>query len=116
MGKIYRTMQGKRIDVDAFLAQNEMTQAVGNMNVNARGDVLGAGGKIVKTREQVMAEYYRDNPKAVKDTPLAQNALAPDADPAPGVTAADMPKELSEFELEDAEIDAIKRSYSKGKK
>lgn len=106
-------MQGKRIDIDAFLSQNEMTQAVGNMNVNARGDVLGAGGKIVKTREQVMAEYYRDNPKAVKDTPLAQNALAPDSDP---VVAADMPKEAADFDLEDAEIDAIKKSYSKGKK
>lgn len=113
MGKIYRTMQGKNIDIDAFLARNEMTQAVGNMNVNARGDVLGSGGKVIKTREQVMAEYYRDNPKAVKDDPNAKSSLAPDT---PAVKFEDMPKEAAEFADEDLEIDKIKKSYSrKGK-
>jgi uncharacterized protein YdcH (DUF465 family) len=113
MGKIYRTMQGKQIDIDAFLSRNEMTQAVGNMNVNARGDVLGVGGKIVKTREQVMSEYYRDNPKAVKDNPAHQNSLTPDQ---PQVDFAAMPKEAVEFDMEDQEIEKIKKSYSrKGK-
>lgn len=106
-------MQGKNIDIDAFLARNEMTQAVGNMNVNARGDVLGAGGKVVKTREQVMAEYYRDNPRAVKDDPTAKSSLTPDE---PQVNFEAMPKEAAEFEQDDLEIDKIKKSYSrKGK-
>ena len=39
--KLYRTMQGKMVDIDKLRAANESTRAVGNMNVNARGDVLG---------------------------------------------------------------------------
>jgi hypothetical protein len=53
---VYRTMQGKEIDMGKLINQNETTIAVGNMRVNARGDRIGPGGKIVQTREQVLAE------------------------------------------------------------
>ena len=48
--KLYRTMQGKMIDIEKLRGANENVQAVGNMNVNARGDILGAGGEIVKPK------------------------------------------------------------------
>ena len=67
MGRTYRTMQGRTIDMDKLRAQNELTPAVGNMKVNARGDEIGQGGKIVRTREQVMSTYYENNPKATPD-------------------------------------------------
>jgi hypothetical protein len=35
--------------------------------MNARGDELGEGGKIVRTREQILSEYYEKNPRAVKE-------------------------------------------------
>ena len=54
--QIYRTMQGKEIDMGKLVNQNETTIAVGNMRVNARGDRIGPGGKIVQTREQILAE------------------------------------------------------------
>lgn len=63
--KVYRTMQGKEIDLDKLRAKNELTLAVGNARVNARGDELGPGGKIIKKREDVMAEYYSKHPDAV---------------------------------------------------
>ena len=53
---VYRTMQGKEIDMGKLVNQNETTIAVGNMRVNARGDRIGPGGKIVQTREQILAE------------------------------------------------------------
>jgi hypothetical protein len=59
--KVYRTMQGKEIDMGKLINQNEMTIAVGNMRVNARGDKLGPGGKIVKTREELLAERQQAN-------------------------------------------------------
>jgi hypothetical protein len=59
--KIYRTMQGKEVDMGKLVNQNEMTIAVGNMRVNARGDKIGAGGKIVKTREELLAERQQSN-------------------------------------------------------
>jgi hypothetical protein len=67
MGRTYRTMQGRAIDMDKLRSQNELTPAVGNMKVNARGDEIGKGGKIVRTREQVMSTYYEGNPKATPD-------------------------------------------------
>ena len=35
---IYKTMQGKQIDMDLLRQRNELTPAVGNAKVNARGD------------------------------------------------------------------------------
>lgn len=45
---IHRSMQGKEIDMNKLLNQNEMTVAVGNARLNARGDELGPGGKIIR--------------------------------------------------------------------
>ena len=65
--KQHVSMQGKAIDMDLLRQKNELTPAVGNVRVNARGDELGPGGKIVRKREEVMADYYRDHPQAVPD-------------------------------------------------
>lgn len=53
----------KPVDMEKLTIQHEKQIALGNMGVNARGDVLGAGGKILKTREEVMKEYYEANPE-----------------------------------------------------
>ncbi len=71
MGKTYRSMQGRPVDMEKLMSQNELMPAIGNVRVNARGDELGAGGKIIKKREDVMAEYYVNNPKAVPDNIVA---------------------------------------------
>lgn len=49
--KIYRSMQGVHVELDKLILRNETTLAVGNAKVNARGDELGPGGKIVKKAE-----------------------------------------------------------------
>ena len=59
-----RSMQGQEVEMDKLMRQHELMPAVGNARVNARGDELGAGGKIVRKREEIIAEYYEDNPKA----------------------------------------------------
>ena len=60
--RMYKTMQGRMVDIDKLRGANENVQAVGNMRVNARGDVLGPNGTIVKKKEKVMKEYY-ETPK-----------------------------------------------------
>ncbi len=55
--KVYRTANGKTVDMDLLRQRNELTPAVGNARVNARGDELGPGGKIVRTREQVLQDF-----------------------------------------------------------
>lgn len=67
MGRIYKSMQGKEVDMEKLMTQNELMPAVGNISVNARGDELGQGGKIIKKREEIMAEYYENNPNATSD-------------------------------------------------
>lgn len=68
--KLYRTMQGRMVDIEKLRATNEEVRAVGNMSVNARGDVVGTGGKIVKTKEQLMKEYYEAPKGRADDTPV----------------------------------------------
>lgn len=62
----YKTMQGREIDLDQLRNRNEMTLAVGNVKVNARGDELGPGGQIIRKREEIMAEYHAAHPDAVQ--------------------------------------------------
>jgi hypothetical protein len=40
------------VDLGALEVQNEHVRAVGNMNVNARGDKLDADGNVISTRSQ----------------------------------------------------------------
>ena len=67
--RMYRSMQGRMIDVEKLRAANENVQAVGNMNVNARGDVLGAGGQIVTPKETVIKKYYEQPKGMASDAP-----------------------------------------------
>lgn len=70
MKRIYKTANGKQVNLDAIIAQNEDTIAVGNMKVNARGDQLGPGGKIDIPRDKMMQDYYKLNtPVAVDKVP-----------------------------------------------
>ena len=94
MGRTYRTMNGRSVDMDKLRSQNELTPAVGNMKVNARGDEPGAGGKIVRTREQIVSSYYESNPKATPDadvptTEPVQQPSVPNNPPSQTMTIED---------------------------
>jgi hypothetical protein len=54
--QIYKSARGKEVDMLKLMKQNEMTVAVGNAKVNARGDKLGVNGEIIKRREEIIAE------------------------------------------------------------
>jgi len=82
--KVYKTMQGKTVDIEKLRQQNEETVAVGNMNVNARGDQIGPGGSVIKTREQIMKDYYEKPKGVVSDTPAV---------PEQQITPTPMPKQ-----------------------
>ena len=70
---IYRSMQGKEVDMNKLVMQNEMTVAVGNVKVNARGDELGPGGQIIRKREEVLKEYYQQAAEPVKAAPARES-------------------------------------------
>ena len=57
--KIYRSAMGKPVDLGALFLQNEHTRAVGNMNVNARGDVLDSANRVVEPKNRQAQRKYR---------------------------------------------------------
>jgi hypothetical protein len=61
--KTYRSANGKLVDMDQLRQRNELTPAVGNARVNARGDELGPGGKIVRKREDMLTDFYEKSEK-----------------------------------------------------
>ena len=67
MVRTIKSMRGKEIDMEKLNLKNETLPAVGNMKVNARGDEIGKGGKVVRTREEILKDYYNKNPRAVKE-------------------------------------------------
>jgi hypothetical protein len=88
--KIYKTARGAEVNLDSLRLQNENVIAVGNMRVNARGDELGPGGQIVRTRNQVLKDRERIHTMVPTDEPvyasleeaLAAQAEADENDPA----------------------------------
>ena len=90
--KVYRSYQGKQIDMDMLRKKHELTPAVGNARVNARGDELGPGGKIIRKREDVVKDYYNGNPSAV----INQDAVA--SAPVSEEVSKPTAEELAEFE------------------
>jgi hypothetical protein len=56
--KVYKTAQGKTVDMGRLALQNENVRAVGNMKVNARGDLVDDMNRVVsKKTEQVQKQY-----------------------------------------------------------
>jgi hypothetical protein len=75
--KQYRTAQGKIVDLGAIQLQNEHVRAVGNMNVNARGDTIDSKGNSIDSRNrQLNRQYNRQVAAPVSDTPLPSSRRA----------------------------------------
>ena len=82
MANVRRTAMGDAVDMDMLQLSNENTIAIGNAKTNARGDQLGVGGKVVKTRAQIMQEYHKINtPVVTHDDEIRESA--PIVNPAP---------------------------------
>lgn len=83
-----KTARGQQLDMDKLKLANEKVSAVGNMRVNARGDVLGTGNEIAAGRNKVMDQVY-----AVASAPTSSGtpkSLVPrPADPADAKATTD---------------------------
>lgn len=100
--KIYRTAMGKTVDVGALLLQNENTRAVGNMGVNARGDVINNKNQVIENRARQIQRRAQKNTKVASAMPsstsnqaIKQNTITeqfqPEVDPAD--TFDDLPED-----------------------
>ena len=66
--RTYRTAQGKTVDLGQLILQNENVRAVGNMNVNARGDRLDSSNKVIDSKnQQIQRQHQRQIASNVSD-------------------------------------------------
>ena len=66
--RTYRTAQGKTVDLGQLILQNENVRAVGNMNVNARGDRLDSSNRVIDSKnQQVQRQHQRQIATNVSD-------------------------------------------------
>jgi len=66
--RTYKTAQGKIVDLGQLILQNENVRAVGNMNVNARGDRLDSSNKVIDSKnQQVQRQHQRQIATNVSD-------------------------------------------------
>ncbi len=103
MAKIYRTMRGKNVNMDALVIKHEKSIAIGNMNVNAGGDELGPGGVIVKDRNQRIREESKLHTMVPGKSPVIKNKQDVIKKSA-AKEAADLEIEIAEKLLADAEV------------
>lgn len=57
--KVYKTAMGKVVDMGALMLQNEQVRAVGNMKVNARGDVIDSANRVIDRKTNQSNRQYR---------------------------------------------------------
>lgn len=68
-----KSHKGVEVDMSALIASNSKAIALGNGKMNANGDIIGKGGKVIKTRDALAREYHTKNPKAAKNVSLTKD-------------------------------------------
>lgn len=98
----YRTAQGKMIDMSQLAARNEKVRAVGNMNVNARGDIIDSNNRVIQDNtKRVKNSYVKAvNEKQTKGVKPHQPVEPPKNIP----IVEDLSKEEKEFFDDDEDI------------
>lgn len=111
----YRTAMGKSVDMTSLIKRNEHTRAVGNMNVNARGDTIDAQGRVIVSVTEKVNDAYA---KTVGN----RSAQVRPRTASPALAKIDT-TQLNEIELElensteeDVEVEKIKAAEKKAKK
>lgn len=57
--KVYKSMQGREVNMEELAQRNSTMPAVGNVRMNARGDELGPGGVVTRKREDIVNDHYQ---------------------------------------------------------
>lgn len=111
--RTYRTANGKVVDLGALQLKNENVRAVGNMPVNARGDLLDSYDRPIQSKPQQVATQYRKQVTNVHDEGVVASKRAKadnrpqvqpvaDAAPAPAAEAAPAPAPVAEEVAEES--------------
>ena len=70
----YRSAMGRPVDMAAMVTKNEKVRAVGNMRVNARGDLLDQNNQVIQDSTTRVAENYNQTVNNQAPKPAHQSA------------------------------------------
>jgi len=73
--EVYRSANGKPVDMGALRLQNEKTRAVGNMRVNARGDEVNGNNQIIRTKAEQVSNQYKKQTKEYRPSSKGDDQL-----------------------------------------
>jgi len=86
----HKTALGKEFNMQAFSSSKGETIAVGNSGRNARGDLIGPGGKVLTTSQEISNTFYNKQASAqgkkAKINPLEQEVSRKEIVGADGVS------------------------------
>ena len=109
-----KSFRGVEVDMNKLAKKYEKTIALGNAHFNGKGDLIGRGGKIIKTREEQLKEYSEANVKTQQGTVMlsddgSENELLPtvDENSSPAKRGRKPKEENKENVKEDKEPDFI---------
>jgi hypothetical protein len=75
--KIYKSAMGRVVDLGALILENESTRAVGNMNTNARGDLIDGANRVLETKpKQVQKHYQKQITNTTANVPTSSTLAA----------------------------------------
>jgi hypothetical protein len=58
--EIHRSANGKQVDMGSLRLRNEHVRAVGNMKVNARGDLVDDKNQVITPKNQQVNQAYNN--------------------------------------------------------
>jgi hypothetical protein len=87
------TARGLTVDMSKYINDNPEQIALGNAKMNARGDIVGPGGKIVTKAEDIATQYHRANPKSTVVRQVALKDLATEVFQTPAEAVAALENE-----------------------
>jgi hypothetical protein len=65
--QIHRSANGKQVDMGSLRLRNENVRAVGNMKINARGDLVDDKNQVITPKNQQVNQNYNNQTKRPQD-------------------------------------------------
>jgi hypothetical protein len=111
----HKTARGREFNMQAFSSGRGKTVAVGNSDLNAQGDLLGANKKIIATSQEI-ANKAHDLKAATKATTVSLNPAEKEISRKEVIGADGIPREEVAYADGSVEILPIEEKETKGKK
>ena len=117
--------RGKPINFDELQHQNKEVVAVGNANMNANGDILGRGGKVVRKVSDIPVNqlanpgtaYNQNNPKSTKLVSLKDKVDSLDTHQNPLLKDEEKPQQkVKKEEVVDESVVSVEEEKTKSKR